>query len=161
FAPDGKALVSGSEGAKGGEMLLWQAVPRGQERDVFTTQGQGVKRVALSPDAKTLVLATVEGALRRWDLTTRQETGPLPVPFGSPRIDKGFPTFPVAAPLLSLRVDPDGKCVVFAQTTEPGEKAPSLVRWDEATGQKSVVTSVAARSSASGVGPAVGNETLA
>jgi WD40 repeat protein/tetratricopeptide (TPR) repeat protein len=82
FTADGKTLATASSDrdaaywVAAGEMVLW---PTSWDHALgtMTMRGQSAHSLACTPDGKTLVAGGDRGALKRWDLATRQDLPPL------------------------------------------------------------------------------------
>ena len=72
FTPDGRAVISGSDGT----VRLWDA-STGKEIRTLTGHPPGVTAAALAPDGKTLAVACQDKTLRLWDVATGKQVRQL------------------------------------------------------------------------------------
>src|SRR5262249_8828744 len=80
FAPDGKALLSGS---MDGKVRVWDLATR-QPRLVLDGRGWHSRCMALSAAGKTVALATAFNVIRLWDVATGKECFEQPTGHDAP-----------------------------------------------------------------------------
>jgi WD40 repeat protein len=114
FTPDGKALVAtgAAQKSRNAKVVLWE-VATGAVKWATPLDSDGGHSVAITPDGKTVVVATVEDPVTLFDRATGRKVGAL----------KG--------PVLSspIAVSGDGRWVAAA------DRAHELVVWDLASGR--------------------------
>jgi WD40 repeat protein/serine/threonine protein kinase len=125
FSADGSALVTGSEGRRGGELLLWpSAVPRGERARLAA--GDPVVGLALAPDGKAAATLSPNGRVRLWELPTARE---LDAPALPARARPG-PVRTEGGSVLELALDAGHKLSLTALHSSP-QAGPRLFRWDQ------------------------------
>jgi WD40 repeat protein/serine/threonine protein kinase len=115
-SPDGKlvastSLASGGDGAKGGEIRVWERATGKLIHHLH--EHAGPVQAVFHPNGKVLTSAGQDGTIRVWDLATGKEVRHLTLPAGA-----GNP--------LPLSVSPDGRLLVG------GAAGNALRVWDAA-----------------------------
>jgi RNA polymerase sigma factor (sigma-70 family) len=133
FTPDGKTLISGGYDSTI-KFWDWDGKAQPQERLTITVgQGQGIYDMALSPDGKTLVVAS-EGTVKLWDVATGKESNTT--------LEKS--EYRDGYLWLSVAFAPDGKTVAAASPIQEWEdkdkkfvveRRSDVLLWDLATGK--------------------------
>jgi RNA polymerase sigma factor (sigma-70 family) len=133
FTPDGKTLISG-----GYDNTIkfwdWDGKAQPQERlTIAVGQGQGIYGMALSPDGKTLAVAS-EGTVKLWDVATGTESNTA--------LEKS--EYRDGYLWLSVAFAPDGKTVAASSPIQEWEdkdkqfvvqRRSDIMLWDVATGK--------------------------
>lgn len=68
FSPDGKFIASGSEGAEGGEIRLWDVALGRQQGLVVDDSTWGITAMAFSPDGTRLATGDGDGNIKVWKI---------------------------------------------------------------------------------------------
>jgi WD40 repeat protein/serine/threonine protein kinase len=115
ISPDGKTLaIGGSDfSTRKGDAQLWDLASG--KRIGPLLEHQSIRTLAFSPDSKTLLTGSFDGAARLWDVATGRPVEKSPINHGSN--------------LLAVAFSPDGKTIVTAGFGD------DVRLWDAATGQ--------------------------
>jgi WD40 repeat protein len=122
FSPDGKILVTSSDG----QVRLWDVATQRQIGHLFAAGGLGGP-IAFSRDGNMLAVGSPDGTVRLWDLATRRQIG-TPITVG-PQV------------VYSVSFSPDGKVLTTGSSYLPsnlafGSEDGTARLWDVATGQQ-------------------------
>jgi WD40 repeat protein len=118
FMPTGPGRLNAEERRKVTETLQVWDVKAGKEKQKLLTGEPGTQAAALSPDGKTLVVATQASSLQFWDLVKGSRTRTL-------QARRGVGSY--------LAFSPDGKTLVAA--ARQGQGGPAQT-WEVATGRR-------------------------
>lgn len=114
FAPDGKTIAAGSDGAGGGIQFFDAATGAKRKMEVPPSQ-DGMNRLAWSPDSKQIAWVDPNGSAHLWDAIKAEEIGQWKAHDGS---------------VTGVAFSPDGKTLATAGLDE------KVYLWDIATRKK-------------------------
>jgi WD40 repeat protein len=112
--------------------FAWRLLRRQARREIRTLQGhqQRLCAAALSPDGRLLATASLDGALKLWDLGADQEPATLPAP---------------QAPLRQLAFAPDGKTLVGIARLPANPPKMEVRLWDVGRRQETLTVTLPGR----------------